>query len=337
MDGSAPDAWIAEGWYRASRADDLTSDDRVRVKDAIKSLYRLAGLTPPEAIVWGRSPQEVMAMAVAHQEQQATTMARTSARISNAIGEHQQQLLDRVPFTGLIADRVDNFGVTRRAWGTELHPDMLRSPGAGNLRSGVAAEVSWILDTKRFSASAGVEQGLRALVARSLAGPARFLDDIAFVSELPIRFLSDEEGRPHHDAGAAVQWADGKSLHFWHGTRVPADFLRWTAERALAEVNVEVRRCAFERLGVDGLEQSLSLLAEAPDPANPPYALRLYDLPRPWLNGRLLVVDNASIDKGGHRRRFQLFVPPHITDPVEAAANSFGMTVEQYVQLQRAT
>lgn len=39
----------------------------------------------------------------------------------------------------------------------------------------------------------------------------------------------------------------------------------------------------------------------------------------------------------GHRRRFQIFVPADITDPIEAVANSFGMTAEQYAQLQRAT
>jgi hypothetical protein len=277
-----------------------------------------------------------MMMALAHLEDQPMAQVNAASHLSEAIQTHEQALLERVrSFSGAIASRVDSGIPSPRVWGSDLHPNMARPPCTGNLQPGVAAEVSWVID--HGQAAKSLRRGLDAIVGRSVAGPARLLGDLAFVSDMPTHFLRDVEGRPHCNAGPAIAWSDRTGLNFWHGIRVPIDFFRWSVERALAEVNVEVRRCAFERIGVDRLEQSLKLLAEAPDPANPPHFLRLYDLPRPWLSGRLLVVNNASIDKGGHRRRFQIFVPPHITDPVEAAANSFGMTVEQYTQLQRAT
>lgn len=337
MDASPLDQWIEQWQARVARVGTLTDEEWAEVKEAIHVSYELVGATPPAAVIRALSPQHAKAMALAHQADQTMGQVNAAAGLVTSIVEHDESFLARIPFGGVIAGRVDRAGLSPAVWGLDLHPHMLRPPCTGNLRPGIAAEVSWLVDRGRVSQTVTARRTVRAIVGRSLAGPARLLPDLAFVSDLPTQFLRDDEGHPHSDAGAAITWSDGSELNFWHGIRVPADFFRWSPARALAEVNIEVRRCAFERLGVEGLEDSLTLLAEAPDPANPPHVLRLYDLPRPWLSGRLLVVDNASIDKGGHRRRFQIFVPPHITDPVEAAANSFGMSADEYRQLQRAT
>jgi hypothetical protein len=329
------DEWVASWRAKASRSGVLGRDEWEAVEEAINDSYLLAELRPPHAIIRARSPREVMAMVRDHQAMQPFTQVNAAARIAATIAGGEMFQLERLPFRGMIAARVDIAGLRPSVWGTDLHPHMVRPPCAGHMRIGLAAEAAWILNGG--SVRQNQVRSLTAIIGRSLAGPGRFLDDLVFVSNRPVRFRTDDEGLPHCGTGPAIEWTDGTVLNFWHGTRVPKDFFTWNTRRALAEVNVEVRRCAFERIGVDVLEQSLRLLAEAPDPANPPHLLRLYDLPRPWLSGRLLVVENASIDKGGHRRRFQIFVPPHITDAVEAAANSFGMTADQYRQLQRAT
>ena len=331
------DQWVERWRARAFRSDPLSADEWRQVREAIDDSYQLAGVSRPAAVIRARSPQEVMAMTLAHQEHQPMAQVNAAARITAAIREHELSLLSQTRFTGEIASRVNGGGLSPHVWGNDLHPHMLSGPGSGNLRPGFAAEVSWILNHEPVPFTGTIMRGLHSILGRSVGGPARLLDDLAFVSDMPTQILYDAEGNLHCDTGPAISWSDRTGLNFWHGTRVPKDFFRWSVDRALAEVNVEVRRCAFERIGVDRLERALSLLAEAPDPANPPHVLRLYDLPRPWLSGRLLVVENASIDKGGHRRRFQIFVPAHITDPIEAVANSFGMTAEQYAQLQRAT
>jgi hypothetical protein len=332
------DHCVAESQAKASRTEALTSDEWAQLREAIHNSYIGAGAVPPAAVIRARSPMEAMAMALAHQADQAMAEVNASTRIVRAIADREDEVLGRMrSFSGDIAARVDRGTLSPQIWGGRLHPQMRRPPCTGNMQPGVAAEVTWMLEHGQVSLSMPVRRGADAIIGRSLGGPARLLTDLVFVSDMPTQFLTDDEGKAHHDSGPAIAWSDGAGVNVWHGTGVPADFFRWSIERALSEVNVEVRRCAFERIGVERLERSLRLLDEAPDPANPPHVLRLYDLPRPWLSGRLLVVDNASLDKGGHRRRFYLFVPPHISDPVEAAANSFGMTSEQYARMQRAT
>ncbi|GIH02146.1 hypothetical protein Rhe02_02130 [Rhizocola hellebori] len=150
------------------------------------------------------------------------------------------------------------------------------------------------------------------------------------------------EVRLHNATGPAVRFADGWALHAWHGTVVPAWVIEDPAvERILAERNVEVRRCAIERIGWQAYldRAGLDLIAAAPDPGNPGCDLRLYDLP-PQLWGtpaRLLLAVNGSVERDGHRRRYGLTVPADLDDPVAAAGWSYGLTAHQYRQLLRRT
>jgi hypothetical protein len=151
----------------------------------------------------------------------------------------------------------------------------------------------------------------------------------------------------HREDGPAISW-DGWALHYWHGVRVPADLVEgdgWAPGRILTERNTEVRRCAIEKRGwhrfvIDaGLRQ---VGAAEPDPGNPGQELRLYDLPDTLARiydepARILVCSNASLDRDGTRRGFGLPVPAAISDPVTAAATTFGIGTEEYRSLQRAT
>lgn len=150
------------------------------------------------------------------------------------------------------------------------------------------------------------------------------------------------ERRTHNGHGAAVGYADGWGGHSWHGTAVPAWVIdEPTVDRIAVERNVEVRRCAIERLGWDAyLDQArLRLVAEAPDPGNPGCRLQLYDLPRHvWgTPARVLLAVNGSVERDGHRRRYGLSVPAHLADPVAAAGWSYGLTGDQYARLLRRT
>jgi hypothetical protein len=52
---------------------------------------------------------------------------------------------------------------------------------------------------------------------------------------------------------------------------------------------------------------------------------------------RLLVMDNASRDRDGSRRRFAETVPAGISSAVAAAAWQFGVPAEEYARMTRAT
>src|SRR5690606_10609073 len=79
----------------------------------------------------------------------------------------------------------------------------------------------------------------------------------------------------------------------------------------------------------------------APDPGNPGQFLELFDLPPKTQfyrePVRLLVMRNASLDRGGVRRTYAETVPADMPDALTAAAWQFGRTPEEYARLERAT
>jgi hypothetical protein len=171
-------------------------------------------------------------------------------------------------------------------------------------------------------------------------------NDFVMVCDRPAELHIERAGdshRLHNDAGPAIRWADGWGIHFWHGTRVPADLIEtgWSAERILAERNAEIRRCAIERVGWDQFASAagLRLLDEAPDPANPGRWLSLYDVPRKLLNQRMrvLLCANATRERDGTRRSFGLTVPASCRTALAAAAWTFDIPEAEYTNLARAT
>ena len=178
-------------------------------------------------------------------------------------------------------------------------------------------------------------------IARS-AGPWWPFESIVIISERPKAIHLDAELRLHADSGPAVLYPDGWGVHAWHDTVVPASLIEgppWTPAQVLTERNVEVRRAAIERIGWDRFVESdiLQPLGPAvPDPGNPGQELRLY-VPAVRIYDRpvlVLVCTNGSLERDGTRRRFGLTVPASFTNPVAAAAWTFGWTREQYAALE---
>jgi hypothetical protein len=167
-------------------------------------------------------------------------------------------------------------------------------------------------------------------------------EDVCVVSDRPVAVRTEPSGddgevRPHAPDGPAIRYADGWDVHAWHGTPVPSWVIDDPAPgRVDREPNVEIRRCAIERLGwpayIEGA--GLRLVGAAPDPGNPGSELRLYDM-RPGT--RVLLAVNGSVERDGRRRRYGLTVPGAIADPVAAAAWTYGLSAEQYSLLARRT
>jgi hypothetical protein len=148
--------------------------------------------------------------------------------------------------------------------------------------------------------------------------------------------------RLHRADGPAIRWRDGWALHYWHGTRVPADLIEtgWTTDRILREPNTEIRRCAVERLGWDRFVTDAHLTQvgqTVPDPGNPGADLALYDVPEAIYNEpvRVLLARNGTPEHDGTFRRFGLTVPADIGDPIAAAAWTYSLHPDEYAQLAR--
>ena len=183
------------------------------------------------------------------------------------------------------------------------------------------------------------------LLARS-AGWCWFHQGFTVISDRP-ELLHDETVTGHRRAlhcadGPAVTYRDGWSVWAWHGTNVP----QWvienpTIDKIQAETNTEVRRCAIESYGWAEYLAAIGAtpVDEADDPGNPGHRLRLYDTPEQVYDTptRLLVMDNASLDRDGTRRMYAETVPADIGDAVSAAAWQFDIAPDTYRRLERAT
>ncbi|MEU8198889.1 DUF6745 domain-containing protein [Microbispora amethystogenes] len=209
--------------------------------------------------------------------------------------------------------------------------------------------VAWVAHYDALRRAAGVgytpEQNRRLdlwAAAAASCGPWWPHEHVCVVSERPVVLRTevwgdDGEVRLHCPDGPAVRYADGWDVHAWHGTLVPPWVITDPAVgRIEREENVEVRRCAIERIGWDAYvaRAGLGLVASAPDPGNPDHVLRLYDLRG---GTKVLLTVNGSAERDGTRRRYGLTVPGHFRDPVAAAGWTYGLSAEQYSLLVRRT
>lgn len=339
--------------------------DRGATEDAISKLYALLGHTPPE-FVWVGSPAAAMRLLpVAPQSltfdgpqplenRLATLVATMRERLDRRIGLNREWF--RPPEDPVAALRS---GVPLRlVLSTQVHDTLrgvVRGSVAGLIRGTLPERLGllwwgqhdtpWIAHYDAHRRIAGVDFGSDAAQLELWATLARSCgwwwprEDVCVIAERPTSVHTEPDLRLHCPDGPAVTFRDGEKVHAWHGTRVPAWVIEDpTADRIATEPNIEVRRCAIERLGWGTyIERAgLTLVRRADDPGNPRCELRLYDLP--WgPQARLLLAINGSLERDGTRRHYGLRVPPWFDDPIDAAAWSYGLTGPQYARLQRRT
>lgn len=173
-------------------------------------------------------------------------------------------------------------------------------------------------------------------------------DTVCVMAERPIALHTEptpdgQHGqlRLHHQDDPAIAFSDGRSVYALNGTIVPEWVIREpTVERIARERNVEVRRCAIERIGWDAyiFEAGMTLVDQTDDPGNDAGTLALYATPamlRP--HGRILLVLNGSQERDGTRRRYGLPVPDGISSALDAAGWTYGISGTDYARLVRRT
>ncbi|KXX54365.1 DUF6745 domain-containing protein [Rhodococcus sp. LB1] len=172
-------------------------------------------------------------------------------------------------------------------------------------------------------------------------------DDVCVMAERPTTLHSEpipgrvhNEHRLHHSDSPALEFQDGDAVFVQHGTIVPDWVVRDpTAERIARERNVEIRRCAIERIGDTYIDAAdLALVDQADDPGNAGGTLRLYATPDGWgRTGRILLAINGSPERDGHRRQYGLHVPTWISSALDAAGWTYGLGGDDYARLVRRT
>ncbi|GAA2776750.1 DUF6745 domain-containing protein [Nonomuraea dietziae] len=270
------DEWL--GWALSTLPADQTAAEA-----AISELYERAGRPAPR-FLWVGSPNAAMEFVPAGIPMREFVKTLSIASRLATLGSELREALDR---------RVGHPWAL--AWG-QGEPDPLdaevRDPLRDFVRDGVCTplrlalplaerltwygqhDAYWIAHYDAWRRIGGrTFRGLNgqldlwATLARS-CGWWWPMEELCVVSLRPVSVRTEEQ-RLHSEQGPAVAYADGWSVHAWRGTRVP-----WwviadpTPDRIAQEPNIEVRRCAIERLGWEAyIEQAgLRLVATARDP-----------------------------------------------------------------------
>ena len=311
-------ATTRDEWMRVGLSTDPI--DRVETEAAIRTVYRTAGIDEPRIWIWMTSPLGVVTAGSLFSGGQLGDQLR---------GQLRAQLWDQLG---------DQLG------------DQLRDQARALIWKQVwgAWESYWLAYYDlglAFSGDTPLRPRLNAMTAAAhTCGAWLPMRGAVIVGDRPDNIRRDNTGRLHSNNGPALTYADGYTLHAWHGTRVPAWVIDApTIEQIAVERNTEIRRCAIESLGwptyLDRL--GVSPVSVEPDPGNPGHDLALYDVPdaRSLFGGdvRLLVMSNASRDRDGSRRIFAETVPASCASAVDAAAWQFGADPTTYRALERAT
>lgn len=329
------DDWLAHALSTAPA-------DRPAAEEAVAQLYAATGRPPPR-FVWVRSPAEAAKVLPPKKILSATEDWQTvEAQIAALVSDLRHRLRQRLEWhrtTYRVSEHLRR--VVRQGLVPALNSTLPHQLGLG--WSG-QHDADWQAEFDEHHRVHGVRCGPadRALldVWETLTRSTGWWwprDGVCVMAERPVAVHVDADSLLHNDKGPALAFADSSHVYAWHGRLVP----RWVIEepdgaRILRENNVEVRRCALEHIGWERFvaEAGLTLVSTAPDPGNPGFDLRLYDLPG---RDRLLLAVNGSVERDGTRRRYGLRVPGWYGDPVAAAAWSYDLRADQYVQLLRRT
>ena len=355
------DEWIAHGLS-------TTPADRPAAERGVYDAYRAAGLEPPRSFIWLGSPMAgcIGAAMLANLPESAQVgdqiwaqvgaqvRAQAGAQVRARVGDQIWDQAGAQVGAQVRAQVGDQAGAQVRAQARAQVGDQIWAQVGDQIWAQVGAQVdrsmwgqhdAW-LSFYAYFARIGITCADRMSGLMQVAAAAGWwwpFEGAAILTERPAELHRDQLGRLHSETGPAIRYPDGWGFHAWHGTPVPASLIDgdgWTPEQIFAEGNQEIRRCAIERIGWHAFIQQAGLAQigdSAPDPGNPGNEIALYDVPKQIYDEpvRVLLCTNGTAERDGTRRRFGLTVPATISDPVEAAAWTYGWPVQAYKKLAR--
>jgi hypothetical protein len=201
----------------------------------------------------------------------------------------------------------------------------------GNQSSGWSAYLSFF----RHVAKLPIDySGWRHYEEASKAGPRFVHAQFWIVAALPLRIHMDARNLPHCATGPYCSWPDGFALWYWHGVRVPRQWIEdpdsVDPRLALSWDNVEQRRVLAEIIGWSRvLEQvQVRVIDEDPDPE----IGTLLEADLPDAEGqRFLRV------RCGTGREFVLPMPREVTTARAGQAWSYGLSEAEHKKLEVRT
>ena len=174
-----------------------------------------------------------------------------------------------------------------------------------------------------------IHDKFKAWEEAAIHGGFRVLHEkFCIVSDFPEILRVDDQNRPHCENGPSHKWRDGWSLYYWHGTRVPEEWIthrhRLTPQVALSQENLELRRAACEILGWNKILTELK--AETIDRDTDPQIGELVQVQLPNVGAAKFLRVHC-----GTGREFAIGIPPQINTALDAQAWMVGLDRKDFV------
>ena len=252
-----------EKWLRIGLSTERA--DRPRAEAGVKLAYELAGLKPPQIIIWLDSPT-AGAMGAALLSGTLKVRAQVWDQVRAQV---RAQVWDQV--RAQVGDQVRAqvwAQVRAQVW------DQVRAQVWAQVRDQVWAQVGDQVWAQVYRAVYGqYEAGWLSWLAffreqcrPDLAAKAKGLDEVArscgwwwpfenavILTERPLEIHRDDQNRLHNESGAALLYPDGTDVWSIHGLRVPQQVIEkpatLTFEQVRDEPNAEIRRHMLDRFG----------------------------------------------------------------------------------------
>ncbi len=322
--------------------------DEPEAERLLRQAYGVAGLRPPQHILWldgplqlvvVRAPQYVQASmeaivgASVYDRVRAKVRASVQGSVRKSLGvSARANVLWRAQAS--VHKSVGNSVYTSVY--TSVHNRVFAGRGPyppGSLLDSVQASVQAYSTAHEFAFFRFFDVYLAPHALHALAHFNELVSgywlgqEVALLVRRPTVLARDSEGRLHSPGGKCLAYPDGWGFYAWHGLRVPEQVIlapeRLSREDFFKEPNVEVRRVIQERMG----SRFVSELGGQVIDTGARGTLYEVRLPEDGPEGvaRYVQVQDASTP-----RQYVLRVPPTIQTAAEAVAWSFSCTLEEY-------
>ena len=164
---------------------------------------------------------------------------------------------------------------------------------------------------------------------------------VCWVCERPNHLRTDATARLHCPDGPALQYPDGWSFYAWKGVEVPAWMIehpeKISSDTIADTMEPVLRNCMIEIMTPERFVRSGAVARVSEDETGILWR-RLWGYRGITIGSWTAVeVVNGTAESDGSRRRYFLRVPSRMRTAREAAAWTYGLSAEQYAELEVRT
>lgn len=310
--------------------------DEPEAERLLRQAYGVAGLRPPQHILWLDGPLQLVVVR-APQYERASVYDRVRAKLRASVQGSVHKSVGNSVYTSVYTNVYTSvFASVHTSVQTSVYTSVFAGRGPhppGSLLDSVRASVQAYYTAHEFAFFRFFDVYLAPHALHALAHFNELVSgywlgqEVALLVRRPTVLTRDSEGRLHSLGGKCLAYLDGWGFYAWHGLRVPEQVIlapeRLSREDFFKEPNVEVRRVIQERMGSRFVSELSGQVIDT-GARGTLYEVRLPE-DDPEGVARYVQVQDASTP-----RQYVLRVPPTIQTAAEAVAWSFSCTLEEY-------